>query len=274
MGNLVTINYSTKGSSLQLLENENYIYEEKISDEKISEDGNMEISKEIMLFSDFKPIKDEYAYKIKEILKICQLDKEINLDILSNKIVIKYIEKPVAVGENGYSCALVKEKLDATFESNSSLDATNASNCLIEKFEEPELCLGVFDFNKDSRIKNVTMYLQRWGSVMEFLDLSDAVENDEYIYILKNISNAKQCGAICKLYRNVKNQNVIIKRQEDLIKKLNCEVLEHNDGHYIVVSKIKVQDLKDENRHKEVLHSLLEDFIRYAFTVDFISKGY
>ena len=93
-------------------------------------------------------------------------------------------------------------------------------------------------------------------------------------YILKNISNAKQCGAICKLYRNVKNHEGIIKRQEDLIQKLGSQVVEYDDASWIIVNSIKKEDLNNEEKFKDVLHKFLEDFIKYAFTVEFISKGY
>ena len=186
------------------------------------------------------------------------MEREINLDILSNKIIIQHISKPIDVGENGYSCALFKDKQNIDFDEN----------------DEYELSLGVFDFNEESRIKGTTVYLQHWGSVLDFLDLSDAIEQDENIYILKNISNAKQCGAICKLYRNVKNHEGIIKRQEDLIQKLGSKVVEYDDASWIIVNSIKKEDLNNEEKFKDVLHKFLEDFIKYAFTVEFISKGY
>ena len=147
-------------------------------------------------------------------------------------------------------------------------------NSDFDENDEYELSLGVFDFDEESRIKGTTVYLQHWGSVLDFLDLSDAIEQDENIYILKNISNAKQCGAICKLYRNVKNHEGIIKRQEDLIQKLGSQVVEYDDASWIIVNSIKKEDLNNEEKFKDVLHKFLEDFIKYAFTVEFISKGY
>ena len=145
---------------------------------------------------------------------------------------------------------------------------------VFDENDEYELSLGVFDFDEESRIKGTTVYLQHWGSVIDFLDLSDAIEQDENIYILKNISNAKQFGAICKLYRNVKNHEGIIKRQEDLIQKLGSQVVEYDDAAWIIVNSIKKEDLNNEEKFKDVLHKFLEDFIKYAFTVEFISKGY
>ena len=65
------------------------------------------------------------------------MEREINLDILSNKIIIQHISKPIDVGENGYSCALFKDKQNSDFDEN----------------DEYELSLGVFDFDEESRIK-------------------------------------------------------------------------------------------------------------------------
>ena len=239
MGNLTSVNYNIERKIKENFDNEAYINKET---------QNLK----------YKPIEEEYAYKIKEILKVCQLEREINLDILSNKIIIQHISKPIDVGENGYSCALFKDKQNSDFDEN----------------DEYELSLGVFDFDEESRIKGTTVYLQHWGSVIDFLDLSDAIEQDENIYILKNISNAKQFGAICKLYRNVKNHEGIIKRQEDLIQKLGSQVVEYDDAAWIIVNSIKKEDLNNEEKFKDVLHKFLEDFIKYAFTVEFISKGY
>lgn len=91
MGNLTTVNYNIERKIKENFDNEAYINKET---------QNLK----------YKPIEEEYAYKIKEILKVCQLEREINLDILSNKIIIQHISKPIDVGENGYSCALFKDK--------------------------------------------------------------------------------------------------------------------------------------------------------------------
>ena len=76
MGNLITVNYNIERKIKENFDNVAYINKET---------QNLK----------YKPIEEEYAYKIKEILKVCQLEREINLDILSNKIIIQHISKPI-----------------------------------------------------------------------------------------------------------------------------------------------------------------------------------
>ena len=153
MGNLTTVNYNIERKIKENFDNEAYINKET---------QNLK----------YKPIEEEYAYKIKEILKVCQLEREINLDILSNKIIIQHISKPIDVGENGYSCALFKDKQNSDFDEN----------------DEYELSLGVFDFDEESRIKGTTVYLQHWGSVIDFLDSLEREDID-----LSCCNNFKMC---------------------------------------------------------------------------------
>lgn len=204
----------------------------------------------------YMPVEIQDAYKIKKILKTCQLENEV---VLTNKSSVKLLGNTTDVGEEGYCYSLITGK--------------NNNVCLVPNCDT-ELVLGVSNFNIKSRIKNVSVYLQRWGSVLDFVDLSDCIEDGEKIYIVKKISKIGQEGYIYRLYRNVANTEEILKRKERLIRELNNKVIDYNFDEWIVVSEINKEDLYNEEKASEVLHDFVQDFLRYALTVDSIVKKY
>ena len=204
----------------------------------------------------YMPVEIQDAYKIKKILKTCQLENEV---VLTNKSSVKLLGNTTDVGEEGYCYSLITGK--------------NNNVCLVPNCDT-ELVLGVSNFNIKSRIKNVSVYLQRWGSVLDFVDLSDCIEDGEKIYIVKKISKIGQEGYIYRLYRNVANTEEILKRKERLVRELNNKVIDYNFDEWIVVSEINKEDLYNEEKASEVLHDFVQDFLRYALTVDSIVKKY
>ena len=204
----------------------------------------------------YMPVEIQDAYKIKKILKTCQLENEV---VLTNKSSVKLLGNTTDVGEEGYCYSLITGK--------------NNNVCLVPNCDT-ELVLGVSNFNIKSRIKNVSVYLQRWGSVLDFVDLSDCIEDGEKIYIVKKISKIGQEGYIYRLYRNVANTEEILKRKERLIRELNNKIIDYNYDEWIVVSEINKEDLYNEEKASEVLHNFVQDFLRYALIVDSIVKKY
>lgn len=204
----------------------------------------------------YMPVEIQDAYKIKKILKTCQLENEV---VLTNKSSVKLLGNTTDVGEEGYCYSLITGK--------------NNNVCLVPNCDT-ELVLGVSNFNIKSRIKNVSVYLQRWGSVLDFVDLSDCIEDGEKIYIVKKISKIGQEGYIYRLYRNVAHTEEILKRKERLVRELNNKVIDYNFDEWIVVSEINKEDLYNEEKASEVLHDFVQDFLRYALTVDSIVKKY
>lgn len=204
----------------------------------------------------YLPIEFEDAYKIKQILKTCQLEEEI---VLNEKQSVKLLGEIAEVGEEGYCCSLITGK--------------NNNVCLIPNCDSP-LVLGVYNLNLKSRIKSACIYMQRWGSVLEFVDLSDCIEDNETIYIVNKISKIGQDGYIYRLYRNIENNKDILERKERLITEFDGKIINYLNEEWIVINEIKKQDLYNKEKATTILHDFIQDFIRYVFTIDSIVKKY
>ena len=116
--------------------------------------------------------------------------------------------------------------------------------------------------------------MQRWGSVLEFVDLSDCIEDNETIYIVNKISKIGQDGYIYRLYRNIENNKDILERKERLITEFDGKIINYLNEEWIVINEIKKQDLYNKEKATNILHDFIQDFIRYVFTIDSIVKKY
>ena len=116
--------------------------------------------------------------------------------------------------------------------------------------------------------------MQRWGSVLEFVDLSDCIEDNETIYIVNKISKIGQDGYIYRLYRNIENNKDILERKKRLITEFDGKIINYLNEEWIVINEIKKQDLYNKEKATTILHDFIQDFIRYVFTIDSIVKKY
>ena len=203
----------------------------------------------------YLPIEVKDAYKIKQILKTCQLEEEI---VLNEKLSVKLLGETADVGEDGYCYSLI----------------TGKNNVCIVPNCDSQLVLGVSNLNVKTRIKSACVYLQGWGSVLEFVDLSDCIEDGETIYIVNKISKIGQDGYIYRLYRNIENNKDILERKERLIREFGGKVINYLNEEWLVINEIKKEDLYNEEKFAAVLHGFIQDFIRYVFTIDSIVKKY
>ena len=169
----------------------------------------------------YLPIEVEDAYKIKQILKTCQLEEEI---VLNEKQSVKLLGEIAEVGEEGYCCSLITGK--------------NNNMCLIPNCDSP-LVLGVSNLKLKSIIKSDCIYMQRWGSVLEFVDLSDCIGDNETIYIVNKISKIGQDGYIYRLYRNIENNKDILERKKRLITEFDGKIINYLNEEWIVIKEIK-----------------------------------
>ena len=71
----------------------------------------------------YLPIEVEDAYKIKQILKTCQLEEEI---VLNEKQSVKLLGEIAEVGEEGYCCSLITGKNNEVLDELLNLDILKA----------------------------------------------------------------------------------------------------------------------------------------------------
>lgn len=100
------------------------------------------------------------------------------------------------------------------------------------------------------KIKNAHITLgsscSKLGWFFSQLELSQALEDENYIYLVKNLFKLAGDGSIARLNRGLKFKQEKIKRRYELLNLLNADTIIFNKEEWIVVSKISKQDLKEK----------------------------
>lgn len=212
----------------------------------------------------YSEITIENAYKIKDILEVVPLEKDINLEYkaIDASIHIKYISENVQIGEDGYYMNFLSEDQDI--------------KCFSIKGKEYELRMGICDWGTDTRIKSGHIFLgsEAFNNYFAQVELSHAIEDENYIYIVKNISKLAGEGSIYRLNKNAEDKNDKYMRREILIDELKSEVIEYKNSRWIVVDKILKSDLDDESKYSDVIYDFILNFLKYAFCIEEIIEKY
>jgi len=103
------------------------------------------------------------------------------------------------------------------------------------------------------------------------IELSQAVEDEENIYIIKNISKLAGEGAISRLNNGLGNDKARKhKRREELIERLNLEVISYDDNDWCCVYKIEKDKLNNKAYYEDIFHEFMYSFLMYALTIESI----
>ncbi|MGL5751298.1 MAG: hypothetical protein ACRCXT_12260, partial [Paraclostridium sp.] len=201
-------------------------------------------------------INIDTAYLIKNILMQSNIDKSIELkyDTLDIEVIISSIID----AENLNRFPNMKERL---------LINENKYSLKI-KGKDYDLFLNIGDWGYEYRIPDVHLCLgssyTKLGGFFAQLELSQALEDDKYIYIIKNISKLAREGAISRINNGLgSNQERKYRRRRILVQILNSEVIEFDNHEWMVVCKISKQDLKKE-KHSEIAYNFIKSFVNYA----------
>ena len=103
------------------------------------------------------------------------------------------------------------------------------------------------------------------------IELSQAVEDKDWIYIIKNITKLAGEGAISRLNNGLgKDKGKKHQRRTELVTKLEAEVISYNDNDWICVYKIDKNKLNDEYYHEEIFYEFMYSYLLYGLTVESI----
>jgi hypothetical protein len=83
--------------------------------------------------------------------------------------------------------------------------------------------VNVGEWGYDTRLRNahITLGSNKFHDYCFQLELSQALKDENYIYLLKNVTDLSGPGAICRLYRGLKNNRAEkLKRQDMFINRL------------------------------------------------------
>ena len=211
-------------------------------------------------------ISHDSLAKVKEILRKANLNREIAINIPSLELQFKsdMISETMDDVESGY-------KMDRMYlmyqESTSSLKI---------KSKKYEVFIRLGEWAYETNIPNSHLVLgtnpRRFGTdYFCQIELSQSIEDNEYIYIIKKISKLAGKGAIERLNRGL-GSDTVKKRQRrvTLVDKLKADVIAFNEDEWLCVSKIDKVKIENEDSHAEILSDFLEDLLIYAFTIESI----
>lgn len=204
------------------------------------------------------------AEKIKEILLESNINKkiELNFEGLGIKIDINGLSETTYDEEkNVEGMYFLKGNLD-----NLCLKVSGRKYYLF-------LTSGAWDY--DYKIKNMHLALSSncKGLSNDFaeLEISQALEDDKYIYIVKKLNKLAGRGTIARLNKGLgANKEEKEKRRIELVKRLDAKTIIYNNDEWMCVSIIKKDELLDEDKKSDILYKFLYDFLNYAFTIEAI----
>ncbi|WP_217078241.1 hypothetical protein [Clostridium baratii] len=204
------------------------------------------------------------AEKIKEILLESNISRNIELN---------FEGLGIRVDVNGLSETIYNEEknVEGIYFLNNDLDKNTL--CLTANNKKYYLFLisGAWDY--DYKIKNMHLALSSnyKGLSNDFaeLEISQALEDDKYIYIVKKLNKLAGRGTIARLNKGLgANKEEKEKRRMELVERLDAKTILYNNDEWMCVSIIKKDNLLDKDKKSDILYKFLYDFLNYAFTIE------
>lgn len=214
----------------------------------------------------YKLITQDIADKIKEILENTGLFKPINM-------VVDEFELDVI---NASESSDTEHHQPFEMKEFYLLDDDNSYEVLRHKNRLYEIFINIGEWGYKSRLKNthITLGSSKFHDYCFQIELSQAVNDEEYIYIIKNVSNMAGEGALCRLYRGLKgNRDEKLKRQELFIKKYNSEIIRYKNKDWVVISKIKIEDLYNDDEAENIFYNLIYNILFAMLLVESIGEN-
>lgn len=218
----------------------------------------------------------ENAEKIKNILLYGYLDnKTIELEY-------KHINTKVRINgksKNEKSSMFTDLDMDMYYFLN-NLDEEDIHSCIYINNKKEKLYINIGQWGTyEYDIPNMHIALgtstYKFGSAREYfsqLEISQALEDSNYIYLVKNITDLSGPGAISRLNTGLKSdKDRKHERRNILVNRLNCETKLYKDNkekEWMVISKINKQDLNNEEKCNDIFYSIINDILNYSFTIE------
>lgn len=205
----------------------------------------------------------ENAEIIKKLLLNTQLSEEIEININKGNISLLVTK----VSENHVEEEWGNEEFYLENEENDNSLVINNKNYWIS--------IKVGWWRDTYRIPNAHITLgtdyYKFGGGHKFfsqLELSQALEDKESIYLLKNITNLSGEGSISRLNSGLKDRNKKINRRNELIRRLDGEIIRFDNYDWLIVTELKKNEIYEEENHSKVFTKFLNDFLKYSFTIE------
>lgn len=149
----------------------------------------------------YELITQEEADIIKSILNKSELNNSINIEVLNSKYKL-----------NAFNVTQREKSKHHRYDMNEFYlkDNYNRYDVLEYKNKLYEIFINFGEWGYKTRLKNthITVGSSKFHEYSFQLELSQAVRDDKYVYIIKNISNLAGNGALVRLYRGLGKDRV------------------------------------------------------------------
>lgn len=209
----------------------------------------------------YELITQNEANRIKQILNETELKEDINIEVLNGKYKINAFDITESYKSEHY------DNMNEFY----LMDNHNKYNVLEYKNKLYEVFVNFGEWGYKTRLNNthITVGSSKSHDYSFQLELSQAIKGKENLYIVKNISNLAGNGALVRLYRGLgKDRAKKEKRRERFVEEFNSEILKYEGKEWIVISKISLKDLFDDNKGKDIFYDLLISILKAMLLVE------
>lgn len=210
----------------------------------------------------YELITQNEANRIKQILNETGLKEDINIEVLNGKYKINAFNITESFKTERYEYDMDEFYL---MDKTNKYDVLEYKNKLYEVFVN----LGEWAYKTELKNSHITVGSSKFHDYSFQLELSQAIKDKENICIVKNITNLSGKGALVRLYRGLgKDRAKKEKRRERFVEEFNSEILKYEGKEWIVISKISLKDLFDDNKGKDIFYDLLISILKAMLLVE------
>ena len=214
----------------------------------------------------FELITQSEADRIIQILNETRLKEDINIEVLDGKYKINAFDITESYKSEHHGYNMNEFYL---------MDNHNKYNVLEYKNKLYEVFVNFGEWAYKTRLNNthITAGSSKFHDYSFQLELSQAIKDKENLYIVKNISNLAGNGALVRLYRGLgKDRSKKENRRQRFIEEFNSRILKYEGKEWIVISKILLDDLFDDNKNEEIFYNLLNSILKAMLLVEGIGE--
>lgn len=203
------------------------------------------------------------AVLIKNVLLNTELREEIRIEVPS--LDLSFQANAVSITEPSSKFEAMEEAYFMKDESVESLYVENRKYSVFFSIGEwgyetrlpaSHICLGT------TPIKFGSAYFSQ-------LELSQALEDEHSIYIVKNLSKLAGEGAISRLNHGLGADKLTKhERRSQLKQKFGGNVISVEKQEWLILCKINKLDLVNEEKYSDILRQFMYAFVKYAFTIE------
>ena len=214
----------------------------------------------------FELITQSEADRIIQILNETRLKEDINIEVLDGKYKINAFDITESYKSEHHGYNMNEFYL---------MDNHNKYNVLEYKNKLYEVFVNFGEWAYKTRLNNthITAGSSKFHDYSFQLELSQAIKDKENLYIVKNITNLAGNGALVRLYRGLgKDRTKKENRRQRFIEEFNSRILKYEGKEWIVISKILLDDLFDDNKNEEIFYNLLNSILKAMLLVEGIGE--